>query len=88
MIIHINNKIYNTRTAKLIGEWRVKGDSTDDPQFTQETLYRKKTGEYFLFCEGGAESVNSARTGHGKRIKGEYIQLLTYEEANNGLAST
>lgn len=33
----INGKVYDTNTAKLIGSWDA------------ETLYQKKTGEFFLF---------------------------------------
>jgi hypothetical protein len=45
----INGKKYDTETAEYIsfGQWRV--NSVNHNQ--KETLYKKKTGEYFLFHE-------------------------------------
>lgn len=56
----INGKRYNTKTAKFIGK-REYGDY-GDYEHVREELYQKKTGELFLYCEGGPE------TGYGKRI--------------------
>lgn len=81
MVIHIRNKLYNTDTAKMIGKWKINDKGKEDSQFAQETLFRKKTGEYFLLCEGGVDSVHSSRDKEGRKINGEFIQLISYDEA-------
>ena len=43
----IKNKVYNTNTAKKMGTYRNLEDSNDSVYY-EETLYRKKTGEFFL----------------------------------------
>ena len=43
----IKNKVYDTNTAKKIGSYRNPKDSNDSVYY-EETLYRKKTGEFFL----------------------------------------
>ena len=48
----INGKKYDTETATKIGEYS-NGYSTSDFHYIDETLYRKKTGEFFLYGEGG-----------------------------------
>lgn len=51
----INGKMYNTETAVKLGT----GESclpVNDFGYYKEDLYRKKTGEYFLYGEGGARS--------------------------------
>ena len=48
----INGALYDTSTAKLLGE-----DSYSNPgdfQHWVETLYRTKSGKYFLHGKGGA----------------------------------
>ena len=42
----INNRMYNTETAKQLGYWS-NGYTPSDFYFAEETLYQKKTGEYF-----------------------------------------
>ena len=49
----INGKLYDTEKAKELGHWANMGDRRDSRQ-VEETLYRKRTGEYFLHGEGGA----------------------------------
>ena len=51
----INGKMYNTETAKEIGSWN-NGRYRSDFYYVGETLYKKKTGELFVFGEGGAAS--------------------------------
>ena len=53
----INNKLYDTDTAKEIGSWSYGASSDFD--WIQETLYLKKTGEFFLHGEGGPRSKYS-----------------------------
>lgn len=51
----INNKLYNTDTANSLIYWYNDLPSNDGYYYAEE-LYIKKTGEYFLYGEGGALS--------------------------------
>lgn len=75
----INKKLYDTETAKMIASWS-NGLGKSDFRGYEENLFLKKTGEFFLYGEGGglspyAESVGSG-WGYGKKIT-----PLTEEEA-------
>lgn len=59
----INYKVYNTETATKIGTSRKK-----------ETLYRKKTGEFFLY-------IHDKSTKHHRASDTGAITPLTYAEA-------
>ena len=75
----INGKMYDTDTAKELGSWS-NGYSTNDFNFVNETLYRKRTGEFFLCGEGGAMTKYSTRTGDSWS-SGKEIIPLNYEKA-------
>lgn len=75
----INGKKYNTETAKELGCWD-NGFPHNDFSYCQETLYLKKTGEYFLYGEGGALTQYSEKTWNGS-TSGEVITPLTENEA-------
>lgn len=75
----INGKKYNTETAKELGCWN-NGFLPNDFNYCQETLYIKKTGEYFLHGEGGALTQYSEKT-YGGSTSGEDITPLTENEA-------
>lgn len=47
----INGKMYNTETAKLIKKYQTTTNHSDF-NFRCEELYKKKTGEYFLYKYG------------------------------------
>lgn len=51
----IDGKLYNTETAKLIGEYD-NGYPQNDFSYYSEALYRKRNGEFFLYVDGGALS--------------------------------
>lgn len=75
----IKNAVYDTATARKIGETECEYP-VYSPMYEKETLYRKRTGEYFLHCYGGEKS------NHRKRIDkkwafGEKILPITYDEA-------
>lgn len=75
----INGKVYNTETAKeLASRWN--GRSERDFNCITETLYRKKTGEYFLHGEGGPNTSYAKRFGNSWGY-GERIIPYTEEEA-------
>lgn len=75
----INGKLYDTSTAKRIGELTSEYDK-EDFRFFYETLYQKKTGEFFLFCLGLAESKYAKKTPQGK-IQGIKVKPLSHEQA-------
>ena len=70
----IKNKVYDTRTAKKCGEYEPNPYKNDFHWFC-ESLYQKKTGEFFLHGEGNAASPYNESCGSEK------IRPLTYEEA-------
>lgn len=77
----INNKLYDTETANLVGDWD-NGYYTNDFNFCSETLYQKKTGEFFLHGEGNA--LSKYAVSHGNSTSGgEKIIPMTYEEARD-----
>ena len=75
----INGKRYDTSTARLIGNagYSYPGDF----EYWSESLYIKKTGEFFLYGEGGARSKYSHRIGQNLWSGGEAIRPLTLREA-------
>lgn len=76
----IKGKLYNTETAKLLGEWE-NNYSINDFKHVSEHLYLKKIGEYFLHGEGGPLSIYAEQIGIHGRSGGERIRPLTYAEA-------
>ena len=75
----INGKRYDTDTATLIGSARYGYPS--DFEYWAEDLYRKKTGEFFLYGEGGPMSRYSRSTGQNEWSGGEEIRPLSLKEA-------
>lgn len=75
----INNKVYDTYTAKYCGYWD-NGLYTTDFDYCCEALYQKKTGEFFRHGFGGAMSKYASHNGNNSDW-GEQIKPLTYDEA-------
>lgn len=75
----INGKKYDTETATLIDDYQVSNPS--DFNYVYEALYLKKTGEYFLYGEGGANSKYRKNIALNEWSGGEKITPLTEEEA-------
>lgn len=75
----VNKRKYNTDTAREVGRWEPDHAKSDFAWY-EETLYRKKTGEYFLHGEGYAASPYRRRSG-GMWAAGEDIVPLGAEEA-------
>lgn len=75
----IKGKLYDTDTAAKVAEWETP-TSASDFKFCRETLYRKRTGEYFLHGEGGALS-RYARREYDGMTWGEDILPLAYDTA-------
>lgn len=76
----INGKKYDTETASKAGSWSNGGGWRDFSHF-EEILYRKKTGEFFLYGEGGPMTKYAVSTGQNSWSGGERIIPLTYENA-------
>lgn len=76
---YINRKLYDTDRAKKIGS--VEDNIADRLFYTIKTLYKKKTNEYFLHCEGGARTPYAVQEISGGTTDGELITPLTYENA-------
>ena len=75
----INGRMYDTDTAKEIG-YRCS-NITDQLDGIQETLYRKRTGEFFLHGNGGARTKYAHQTEGGGWCGGEEIVPLSYDRA-------
>lgn len=70
----IKNKVYNTMTAQYIGAYLGQWESSS--HWLREELYKKRTGEYFLYAEGGPGSPY----GDGGEAS-EEIKPLNFEDA-------
>lgn len=80
----IDGKVYDTETAQQVGEPWSPGDcGPSDFDFVMETLYRKRTGEYFLHGEGGARTKYAEACGASEWTGGERIMPLSYDEARD-----
>lgn len=67
----IKGKLYDTETAKLVGEYD-NGKFTNDFGYFSEDLFQKRTGEFFICGIGGAFT---------KYDGVETITPISYEEA-------
>ena len=75
----INGTLCDTDTAKKLGE-----DSYSNPgdfQYWVETLYRTKSGKYFLHGEGGAMTKYAVCVAQNEWSSGEKIIPLDLESA-------
>ena len=69
----INGKVYDTRTAELVG-YIERGDIIENNlDYSEEKLFRKRTGEFFLYRVGGP------RTDCCDGL----IEPMTYDEARS-----
>lgn len=79
----INGKRYNTETAQLISRVTVGTGMS----WTDERLYRKRSGEYFLAGEGGAMSRYAKRTEDNTYTNGRDIVPVSIEQAKKWVES-
>ena len=68
----LNGKLYDTDKAQRMAKWQNSRDHTSFA-YMEETLYRKRTGEYFLHGAGEARTKYAKRYednlwGHGEEI--------------------
>lgn len=76
----INGRRYDTDTAKELG-YGCSRLPRNDFGFWEETLYQKRTGEYFLYGEGGPASRYSVYSGQNSWSGGDRIIPMTAEQA-------
>lgn len=76
----INGRLYNTETAKKCGEYEPNPYRSDFNWFC-ESLYQKKTGEFFLHGDGNAASPYSKSCGQNEWCGAEIIKPMSYSEA-------
>lgn len=76
----INGKLYDTETAKEIG-CHSYGEGPRDFRHYTEILYRKRTGEYFIWGEGGPMSRYSKSVGMNEWTGSERITPMDYKAA-------
>ena len=75
----INGALYDTETAKLLG--KDSYSNRRDFRYWVETLYRTKSGKYFLHGEGGAMTKYAVSVGQNEWSSGEKIIPLDLESA-------
>ena len=75
----INGKLYDTSTAHLVGEWDNQRYGSFD--YVAESLYRKRTGEFFLHGEGGSRSRYATQCGDNSWSGDAAIIPLSWEAA-------
>ena len=75
----INGKLYNTDSAHRIDV--ASFSNPRDFHYWEETLYQKKTGEFFLYGEGGPMTKYAVSTGLNQWRGGEKIIPLDVEGA-------
>ncbi len=75
---YINGKKYDTETAQAVGSW---SNNVLGFGWIEETLYRKKTGEFFLHGKGGAATGYARSVDGNMRVNGEAIRPMTFDEA-------
>lgn len=76
----IKGKRYDTDTAQKLGCWD-NNLSRNDFNYTEETLYQKRTGEFFIHGESGAAGRYCRSTANGWTSGGENIVPLSETEA-------
>lgn len=76
----IDGALYNTETAREVGHAEPEGYDQNDFSYCRETLYRTKSGKYFLHGEGGCNSRYGEWRGNTGGY-GEKIRPYTPQEA-------
>lgn len=85
MQVRIKNKKYDTTTAKEIGTYA--SGSMNDLNYCHETLYRKRSGEFFIHGEGGPRTIYATRRADATWSYGEAIRPVSIRDAKYWVAS-
>lgn len=75
----INGKVYDTDKAEEMGYWEYSNPS--DFHHISETLYRKRTGEFFIWGEGGPMTKYARAIEQNSWSGGQRIMPLSLAEA-------
>jgi len=75
----IDGALYNTDTANELGSWN--NHQYGSFGYCEETLYRTKSGKYFIYGTGGARSKYSQSCGNNMWGSGEHIEPVVMTEA-------
>ena len=81
----INGKVYDTETAQVLGSWSHMSDRSFER--IDETLYRKRTGEFFLHGQGGPMSRYAVQIEQNSWRGGEKITPLSWVDARSWVES-
>ena len=76
----INGTLYNTETARKLGGWSNTYNYRDF-NYCEETLYRTKSGKFFIHGEGGAMSKYAQTISSNEWSGGEKIIPLSAQNA-------
>lgn len=76
----INGKVYDTDTARELGTWTNTWDHRSWT-YVHESLFQKRTGEYFLFGEGGPQTKYAEAVGDNQWSGGGKIIPLSLDKA-------
>ena len=76
----IKGKMYNTDTAKKVGDWYNQYGRSDF-NYVSEELYQKRTGEFFIYGEGGPNTKYAVSAGQNCWSGGSDIIPVTWEVA-------
>src|SRR5690554_5959938 len=75
----IDGSLYNTDTAKELGNYSYSNRT--DFNYFSETLYRTRSGKYFIHGEGGPMSKYAVSTGQNSWSGGEHIEPVSIDTA-------
>lgn len=76
----IDGAMYNTETARKLGGWSNTYNYRDF-NYCEETLYRTKSGKFFIHGEGGAMSKYAQTISSNEWSGGEKIIPCTFDDA-------
>lgn len=79
----IDGKTYNTETAKVVSVW-CNGEY-GNMSYVEETSYKKKTGEYFLYGISGANGKYAESIGCNSWSGGAAFVPYTEDQAKEWL---
>lgn len=76
----INSLSYDTKTAKFLTKWDT-GHDKGSPDYYEESLYQKRTGEFFLAATGNEDTKYAKSLGGNQWAQGEMIIPLDFASA-------
>ena len=77
----INGLRYDTDTATCLAEWQNFDGDLSDFNYIEESLHVTKSGRYFLYVAGGANTEYAEHHGNGMYSGSENLRPITEQEA-------